>query len=78
MFRGHDKEYYLSFIGKKYLHKLKNRKDIYTVTDCFFVYNSKGECVKVYYSAETEFLGAPLVDHEVVLTTIQMRGIDSQ
>jgi hypothetical protein len=71
LYRNHDKDYYLSFIGKQFIRKTQKRKDVYTVTDCMFVYNSKDECVKVYYHATYEFLGQQITDHDVCIVTIQ-------
>jgi hypothetical protein len=74
MYRGKDKAYYLSFIGKQFVRKQTKRKDICTVTDCMFVYNSKDECVNIYYQAAHEFLGQTVTENNVCIVTIQ-RGL---
>jgi len=62
-----------SYIGVKYEVQGK-RKDIYTVTEVYSIYNSKNELVSFMFQSEHTFLGQNLVNSDIALSSIK-RGI---
>jgi hypothetical protein len=60
-------------IGTTFLSGGKNKK-LCTVNEIFKTYNSRGELVKVRYSAIHLFMGQTVTEHDIVETTI-LRGL---
>jgi len=60
-------------IGTTFLSGGKNKK-LCTVNDIFKTYNSRGELVKVRYSAIHLFMGQTVAEYDIVETTIK-RGL---
>jgi hypothetical protein len=57
-------------IGTQFIRHYSKRKDIETVIDIYTTTNSAGETVKTRYVCSHSFMGQPVIDYDVLLTTI--------
>lgn len=63
-------------IGQQYLFLQSKHPNLCTITEILTTTNSKGEVVKIRYTATHEFAGQVVTDHDVNEVTIAM-GIDA-
>jgi len=57
-------------IGTQYQRTYGKRKDLCTVEDIYYTYNSKNELIHIRYVASHLFLGQKIMEYDVVDTTI--------
>jgi hypothetical protein len=62
-------------IGEQFIRRSSKRKDVETIIDILTTTDSKGDVVKIRYVALHNFCGQPVIDNDVLQSTITMGKI---